>query len=355
MGCYGSKLPRLEDEDDARPKYNERGLRITSPYKKYLGHKLEFYIMQASANLDHFTNAKDCITILRQSLEDGNTEGNYTFKEPLFKEMILRIGSVDLVQILDPSSGDRLFRTESLVKCGDCALTALGVLDRAENGVQWYAKELQRVNELFMGYIQRQPPLAWEKLFSGAFNLAIFLKYASFEDLDIAYKQIEKINLVDGVLPDKVARLLEHTKKIYFEPIISREQIAAIMADSSPSANAYSDILDILDKKGRQQTTEEGRLIYRLSIAWIRHFNRDSTTKFPVPPRNVQLINMLSIAEWIYQTTASFSSSSWAANILNFANMWSASNCRCLITQVGTGEGKRFGTFIILLPSRLRL
>ena len=96
----------------------------------------------------------------------------------------------------------------------------------------------------------------------------------------------------------------------------------------------------ILSEKGKAEPTEEGRLLHRLSIAWIKHFNRDTNIKFPVPPRNVQLINALCISEWIYRTCSQFSNQSFVANVMKFAQIWSSSNCRCLITQVGTGEGK---------------
>lgn len=113
------------------------------------------------------------------------------------------------------------------------------------------------------------------------------------------------------------------------------------MEDSSPTANAYNDILSLLEHKGKSEPHEEGRLLHRLSIAWIKHFNRDSDIKFPVPPRNVQIINMLNISEWIYQTVSQYSGLiSWTENLFNFAQAPSPPG-RCLITQVGTGEGKR--------------
>lgn len=333
--------------------------RGSKPFKQYIGHKLEFCIMQASVNLDNFTNVRDVALTLKRSLEQGKIDGTHNIREPLFKEMLIRIGAVDRSYVIDKVSGNRLFKTENLVKCCESALTALGVLDRVEDGVQWYAREAERMKDLFLTYIQKQPPMAWEKLFGSAFNLAIFLKYASFEDMDLAYDQITSINTVNSILPDKLRSLLEHTKRIYTEPIISKEQIKVIMDDTSPQvsfcsfyfyfsyfsflfeqANAYNDILDLLDTKGRSQYYEEGRLIHRLSIAWIKHFNRGASVKFPVPPRNVQIINMLNISEWIYQTTSQFSGGNLALNILNFARIWSAGNCRCLITQVGTGEGK---------------
>ena len=322
---------------------NSRGLRNDRPYAAY-SYDFEQDILNAAIYLENFSNLKDCINLLKKYLE-----AKVEFKEPLIKAMLVRLGEIDPAIIVDKISQKSMFRIETLISCTESALAALGVLDRTEDGVKWYAKELQRINELFLGYIDKKSPLAWERLFAGSFNLAIFLKYASFEDLNLAYEQIVASNMItnsgESYLNDKLAQLLENTKKLYSSPIITRYQVSTIMKDASPTANAYYDILSQLEEKGNSQDSEESRLIHRLSVAWIKHFNKDSEIKFPVPPRNVQIINMLNISEWIYRTITKLNSNSWTDTLMKF--VFHNNDGRCLITQVGTGEGKRFLLYLL--------
>ena len=349
MGCTSSSpSSRLEDHHlnrhDARGRQGERtgnGVQKGRSPKKF-DHELELEIMKASSQLDDYSQIGETVRMLREQLEECkvNRDGYGSKKEMFIREMISRVVSVQNSHG-NTYYGDRVFKTEALVKCADSALTALGVLDREEDGVKWYVKEIARLEELFISYIRKQPPLAWESLFASAFNMAIFLKYAGFEDINTAYNQIKKVNtLKNGQLHEKLKPLLEHASSIYKAPIITKEQIASIMADTSPTANVYGEILSMIEEKGKLEPTEEGRLFHRLSVAWIKHFNRDTNIKFPVPPRNVQIINALCICEWIYRTCSEFSNESFVANVMRFAQIWSSSNCRCLITQVGTGEGK---------------
>ena len=320
-------------------------------------HHLEFTILQSSSQLDDVANISASVHTLKRSLAEG-----VEYKEKLIKMMLDRVSSMNMRDMgmsmtgIGDATGDSIsrnsngsgsmgtkkhFRTENLIKCADSAIAALGVLDREEDGVKWYSKEVQRMEELFSGYIRKQPPLAWSSLFNSSFNLAIFLKYANFEDISTAYEQMVTFNTRgDGQLNERLAPLLQHARSVYSSPIISKEEIAEIMADTSPSSDVYNRVLSSLEQKGRVLPSEESRLIYQLSLAWIRHFNRDSSIKFPVPPRNVQIINMLCISEWIFRTCQALDSHPvWATNL--FSRLWSSSDYRCLITQVGTGEGKR--------------
>ena len=105
---------------------------------------------------------------------------------------------------------------------------------------------------------------------------------------------------------------------------IMSEQIEAIMADNSPAADSYTQILELLEHQGESFENENNlKLMYRLCVAWIRHFNRDSDIKFPVPPRNVQIINTLTIVGWIKDVVRS-----------TWFSLSDSSKGRCLITQV---------------------
>jgi hypothetical protein len=312
---------------------NSRGLKIARPYNTY-EHQLELDIRQASVYLSNFKDIKECVDALKISMLNSGEE-----KRALFREMISRMGKVESSMIIEKSSSSSLFQLGSLIKCLDAAGSALGVLDRIENGVHWYAKEVHRLNELFMGYIQKQTPLAWEKLFSSAFNLAIFLKYANFEDIDVAYQQFCTTNLHrnaygDLELDEGFIKLFEHTKSVYSAPVISREQVSAIMSDDSPAGDSYTQVLSLLERQG-DSLEGDLKLVYKLCIAWIRHFNRDSDIKFPVPPRNVQIINMMCISEWIKGTLKieGPNSFSWST-FTTAATTTTEGNGRCLITQV---------------------
>lgn len=226
--------------------------------------------------------------------------------------------------------GTRYFEIETLYVCSELALTAINVLDS-----KFYKNEKIKLIALLKAYVSNNPPLDWINLFNGAFSTAIFLKYATREDLSTAYLKIKERNTVPGFKFNEnsaLGKLLKNTEDIFSSPIISKDDIDVIMSDYSPNADAYKNILDKIEEAAKHQTSKEGNLIYVLTIAWIQHFNNDSSVKIPVPPRNIQVINVLNIWKWI-EGTLDHDTSKRISDTLDG---------RCMITQVSTGEGKRY-------------
>jgi len=182
--------------------------------------------------------------------------------------------------------------------------------------------------DLFKSYVNAQQPGKWKSLFADAFNIAKFLKYAMRETFDEAFSSISKMNSNSAVLE----RLLAQTKKVLTGPIFTPNDIDNILKDSG--ANSFDDAIAQLNYRMDQQTSPEGKLLFELSIAWIRHFNDNSIVKIPVPPRNIQLLNVLNMCHWVKEVYRGNNHSSPSRTLGGAGN-------KSLITQVSTGEGKR--------------
>jgi hypothetical protein len=305
---------------------------LTLTYTETENRDLIQHLISTSLCLYDFTNIKEKVVKLLK-----NILHKYDTKRNLIDLMCKRVIDSDKSDLVETNDIDekKYFQIESIYICTELALTALNVLNYKE-----YIQEKGKLMALMETYIINNPPLNWINLFRGAFSTAIFLKYATREDLTTAYDKIKQRNAIPGIPFDTTAlgKRLKNTKAIFFCPIISKVDIDSIMKDNSPNAGAYHRILDKIKHSKDQQIYREGSMIYELTIAWIEHFNHNNSVKIPVPPRNIQIINVLNIWKWI-KGTIDHDTSKRISDTLNG---------RCMISQVSTGEGKRYYYILIL-------
>jgi len=246
-----------------------------------------------------------------------NLQVRWEVKKPLVQSMTAKINNCVISELTG-------FKIETVSECcnlaADCLINYLSGNKNAQD----------KFLDLFKSYVNAQQPGKWKSLFKDADNIAKFLKYAMRETFDEAFTSIKKKNSGDNsaLLQD----LLDQTKNVLTGPIFTPNDIDKILKDSG--ANSFDDAIAQLNNRMDQQTTPEGKLLFELSIAWIRHFNDNSIVKIPVPPRNIQLINVLNMCHWVKEVYRGNNYSSPSRTLGGAGN-------KSLITQVSTGEGKR--------------
>ena len=280
-------------------------------------------LIMVTLKLYDYKDLKGRVTRVKRSIEE-----DISIKKPLFKAMSARLGTCDS-QLLFKSVDGKQFDVRNIENSLNHAVTALNVLKS-------FPKELKKMTELLHGYIRKQEPLAWEGSFKGAYEIAVFLKYASRESLPATFSALASKNLLSGdpskYTPDqqRLDFLIKEAKSVLPSPVITNKQIDEVMADDSPNADAYSRILKSIEEEGKKQRTPEGKLMYELTAAWIKHKNDGASIKIAMPPRNIQLLNMLCINKWIEMAYSGKGGQLFAP----------INQGKCLVTQVGTGEGK---------------
>lgn len=252
---------------------------------------LEKIILIALRSYD-YTNLKDRIAVVMRNLSK-----DLPAKEKLILQMCDKLRKCETSDLYNADNPHAFmpFRIETIYECADAALTALSVLNHQE-----YIAEKLKLEALMESFISRNPPTSWRSLFKSAFSTAVFLKYATREDLDTAYAKIKEVNAESGKAFDEnsaLGKLLAGAANVYDVPAISKKDVEEIMQDVTPSANAYNKVLAKLETAAAAQSSVSpyGAWIYDVTIAWIKHYNRNLEVKIPVPPRNVQILNVLCI------------------------------------------------------------
>ena len=186
----------------------------------------------------------------------------------------------------------------------DCAINAA----RAKRIVSHQATATERLQCAFDHYLSHNAPGSWKELFRSAETIAFFIKYLDRENLTKAYTAYVEKNKDSS----EVLELLNAVKLKFTKPIMSPKDFDL----RKGSEQATEQLLEDLETT---QGIDSVSMLRRLTAAWLR--DRLNVLNVPMPPRNVQSITFLLVANWLEKKLA--------------ANSFSS-----LICQVGTGEGK---------------
>lgn len=200
---------------------------------------------------------------------------------------------------------------EDLSLCVNDAVNALALLGLNQ------VNEKSRLRKLFEHYLKNCKPDAWRESFRGAYSVAIFMKYLSYEDIDKAYEVFSEINKENA----KFISFLNDVKGVYRKPLMTETDIDHVMK-AGTSEEAIASFLDSLDKRlQNESSSSEERLIAKLGVEWMKKIN--DIMKVPIAPRNAQFISMLTCCKWARRVCSNLHDRE-----------------RALVAQVGTGEGK---------------
>lgn len=195
-----------------------------------------------------------------------------------------------------------------------CACNAVSAISLVQNNVR--NDEKNRLAKLFDHYLQNNQPSMWQKLFSSAHTIAMFIKYLSRENLSLAYQALKSRNQENPLF----MRLIAEVEQLYDKPVVSKEELN-MMLQVNDADHAVDQLLESKNAEVENNNVSvERRMIVTLGVAWMKHMRKILT--IPMPPRNVQNIVMLMVIQWIKQRESGGVGS------------------KAFIAQVGTGEGK---------------
>lgn len=167
---------------------------------------------------------------------------------------------------------------------------------------------------MMKGYVDKQKPSTWLKLFKGAITIAIFIKYITREDLSKAYAKFRTINSDDV----RFLELLDQVRSEYSTPFVTSDELDKMMRNQA-SEEGMRSFISKCRRVSQESTTSVADFFSNVSADWMT-FTYESPIKIPLPPRNIQLIAAMSCIKW--------------------ANRSDVLKGSALIGQVGTGEGK---------------
>ena len=205
---------------------------------------------------------------------------------------------------------------EDIIECSAEATIASHLLRGAARSNSYVTLE-----RLFQHYIRNSHPTLWKNLFKGSKTIAYFIKYVDVEDLNLAFSKFFDMNPGNYCFMHHLLKV----RKMLTSPIVSAQDLIALTASSSSFDDNNADrFFDELRMKGVRLPADQGdlKMVYFLTASWMK-ISKEKVL-FPLPPRNAQIITLLTVA-------------SWAKSLLkkNDKRMGKA-----LIAQVGTGEGK---------------
>eukprot|EP01036_Dinobryon_divergens_P034742 gene34742-44930_t len=203
---------------------------------------------------------------------------------------------------------------EDIVECAAEAAISSYVLRSAAR-----SKSHDLLEQLFLHYIRSSDPIKWKDLFRGSRNIAYFIKYVDAEDLDLAFMKFSEKNPENYYFRYHLLRV----RKLLKEPIVSAQALIELTSSSdSVSASVFFGALTER-AKGLPRDQVELRMAMLLTASWMK-ISKEKVL-FPLPPRNAQIITLLTVA-------------SWAKSLLGAEK--NKQMGKALIAQVGTGEGK---------------
>ena len=203
---------------------------------------------------------------------------------------------------------------EDIVECAAEAAISSHVLRSAAR-----SKSHDLLEQLFLHYIRSSDPIKWKDLFRGSRNIAYFIKYVDAEDLDLAFTKFLEKNPENYYFRHHLLRV----RKLLKEPIVSAQALIELTSSSdSVSASVFFGALTER-AKGLPRDQVELRMAMLLTASWMK-ISKEKVL-FPLPPRNAQIITLLTVA-------------SWAKSLLGPDK--NKQMGKALIAQVGTGEGK---------------
>ena len=174
------------------------------------------------------------------------------------------------------------------------------------------------LERLFEHYIRNNDPTAWKGLFQGSQTIAYFIKYVDVEDLNLAFSEFFKMNPENTCFKHHLLKV----RKLLKQPIVSAQDLLQLTGSSSSfnAENATRFFNSLYEKADAAQG--DLKMAYLLTASWMKIMKQ--TVLCPLPPRNAQIITLLTVA-------------SWAKSLLVKGDMRMG---KALIAQVGTGEGK---------------
>ena len=185
----------------------------------------------------------------------------------------------------------------------------------------------ETLERLFQHYIVTRDPDTWPSLFENSKTIAYFIKYVDAEDLNLAFTKFSKQG--ENEKNTCFKQHLLRVRRMLKEPIVTAQDLVRL----SESSSSYSEtnamqFFKALKKKAALLPKEHKdlRLVYCLTANWME-ISRGRVL-FPLPPRNAQIITMLTVA-------------SWAKSLMAKKRKHRDTRMgKCCIAQVGTGEGK---------------
>lgn len=209
---------------------------------------------------------------------------------------------------------------EQLMECADYSSIAAQILARGSDD-NTGEKGKTVLSNLFFKYFKNKPRF-WTSLFSKCSTIAYFIKYVDREDLPKAYEKFKVYNSdKDLGENEKFLKLIKKVQVKFRKQVVSSETLFKLTTGED-SASQFEQLFHELIEKGKAEKDVDMRLIYHLTAKWMQ-ISRDNIT-VPLPPRNAQLIALLTCA-------------SFAKQLLVKKN---TSMGKGVIAQVGTGEGK---------------
>jgi hypothetical protein len=216
------------------------------------------------------------------------------------------------------SSSSSKFSLDDFMECAVHAAKAAQVLISG-NGESSGEKGKHTLSKLFLHYITGFPPLLWKDLFAKSKTIAYFIKYVDREDLSLAFSKFREINPGNA----KFQHFINKVARKFREPIVPSETLEQLTTSESGNEDeSFSRFFRELIETGNAQNDVDMTLVYHLTAKWMKHSRK--VIKTPLPPRNAQLITLLTCA-------------SFAKRLLIHKD---TSMGRGVIAQVGTGEGK---------------
>eukprot|EP01038_Epipyxis_sp_PR26KG_P004797 gene4797-6724_t len=206
---------------------------------------------------------------------------------------------------------------EDIIECAGEAAVASHLL-RSNSRSNSY----NTLERLFLFYVRESPPSAWLDIFRGSKTIAYFIKYVDVEDLNLAFDKFFEMNPNNNCFKHHLLQV----RKLLTCPIVSSQELINLTSSSKlHDANNSVRFFNQLYKKGKELPRSEAdlKIIYLLTASWMK-ISKEKVL-FPLPPRNAQIITLLTVA-------------SWAKSLLGKRH--DKSMGKTLIAQVGTGEGK---------------
>eukprot|EP01035_Chromulina_nebulosa_P010758 gene10758-14426_t len=123
-------------------------------------------------------------------------------------------------------------------------------------------------------------------------SIAYFIKYVDAEDLDLAFMKFSEKNPDNYYFRYHLLRV----RKLLKEPIVSAQALKELTS-SSDSVSATILFEALSEKaKGLPRDQVELRMAMLLTASWMK-ISKEKVL-FPLPPRNAQIITLLTVASW---------------------------------------------------------
>src|SRR5207244_4387866 len=115
---------------------------------------------------------------------------------------------------------------------------------------------------------------------------------------------------------------LLQVRHTFVKPVVSGQELVKLTSQNDAEQNNADQFFEQLNEISKGIKQVDLKMVYRLTSAWMKIYKQKVLV--PLPPRNAQLITLLTVA-------------AWAKGLLHSKN---ENIGKALIAQVGTGEGK---------------